>query len=250
MAITSRLGVVQQLLADKPKFHMSGEAWWNAFPGTLTAIQRMVKPGAVTFEVGAGASTVVFVAAGARHTAVSPDPAEHELIRQYCKKLGIDDGQLEFIVGRSDDVVPAHFSRERTLDVAFVDGSHSFPLPIIDWHYVARALKIGGKVLLDDIPIPAVAPIFRHMRLEPAWRLDGIFDHRAAKFTLLSEPPIAGALDWQEQPFNIDYPDYSFTHFPTRIWLDSYYRLRKTRRTMSTRFPALRQFYRDRFNSQ
>jgi precorrin-6B methylase 2 len=172
MATTFGLGVVQQVLADKPSFHMSGEARWDALPETLAAIQGIVKPGAVTFEVGAGVSTVVFAAAGARHTAVSPDPAEHELIRQYCKKIGIDDGRLEFIVGRSDDVVPTYLSRDRTLDLAFVDGSHSFPLPIVDWHYAARALKIGGKMLLDDIPIPAVTPIFRHMRLEPAWRLD------------------------------------------------------------------------------
>lgn len=250
MVTASRLGVLQQVLVDKPKFHMSGEAWWNAFPETLTAIQRMVKPGDVTFEIGAGASTVVFAAAGAQHTAVSPDPAEHELIRQYCKKIGIDDDHLEFIVGRSDDVVPTHFSRERTLDVAFVDGSHSFPLPIIDWHYVARALKIGGKMLIDDIPIPAVTPVFRHMRLEPAWRLDGIFDHRAAEFTLLSEPPIAGALDWQEQPFNVHYPDYGFVHIPTRIWLGADYRLRKTRRAVGKRFPELRQLYRNRLKSR
>jgi hypothetical protein len=250
MAITSALGVVQQVLADKPSFHRSGEERWDALPGTLTAIQRMVKPGAVTFEVGAGVSTVVFAAAGARHTALSPDPVEHELIRQYCKKIGVDDSRLEFIVGRSDDVVPTNFSHERTLDVTFVDGSHSFPLPIIDWYYVARALKIGGKMLLDDIPIPAVTPIFRHMRLEPAWRLDGIYDHRAAEFTLLSEPSLAGALDWQEQPFNVNYPDYGFADIATRTWLLADYKLYKTRRAMGNRFPALRQFYRDRLKSQ
>jgi precorrin-6B methylase 2 len=250
MATTFGIDAVRQLLAENPKFHMSGEEWWDATPGTLTAIQRIVKPGDVTFEVGAGASSVVFAAAGARHTAVSPDPAEHELIRRYCKKIGVDDGRLKFIVGRSDDVLPTHFSPERTLDVAFVDGSHSFPLPVIDWHYAVRALKIGGKLLLDDIPIPAVAPIFRHMRLEPAWRLDGIFDHRTAGFTLLSEPPIAGALDWREQPFNVDYPDYDFEHIPTRIRLNADYRLRKTRRAMGRRFPALRQLYMNRLRSQ
>lgn len=250
MATTSDLDVVQLVLNDKPSFHMAGNERWDALPETLKAIQRMVKPGAVTFEVGAGVSTVVFAAAGARHTAVSPDPAEGDLIRQYCRKIGIDDDQLEFIVGMSDDALPTHLSRERMLDVAFVDGSHSFPLPVVDWHYVARALKIGGKMLLDDIPIPAVTPIFRHMSLEPAWRLDGIFDHRAAEFTLLSEPPVAGALDWQEQPFNVDYPDYHFEHIPSRIWLRADYRLHKTRRSVGNRFPALRQFYRDRFKVQ
>lgn len=250
MTVASGPSVLQKMLTDKPKFHMSGEARWNALPRTLTAIQRIVKPGDVTFEVGAGVSTVIFVAGGARHTAVSPDPAEHALIRQYCKNIGIDDGRLEFIADRSDDVVPTYFSNERKLDVAFVDGSHSFPLPIIDWYYVARALKIGGKMLLDDIPIPAVTPVFKHMRLEPAWRLDGIFDHRSAEFTLLSEPPLAGALDWQEQPFNIDYPDYRFEPLPTRLVLNADYRMLKTRRGIGKRFPELRQFYRNRLNRQ
>lgn len=249
MTITPEFDIVQQVLADKPSFHMSGEARWDALPGTLTAIRRVVKPDDVTFEIGTGVSTVVFAAAGARHTAVSPDPAEHELIRQYCERVGIDDSRLEFIVGGSDDVVPTHLSRVRTLDVALVDGSHTFPLPIIDWHYVARALKIGGKMLLDDIPIPAVAPVFRHMRLEPAWRLDGIFDYRSAEFTLLSEPPIAGALDWLEQPFNVDYPDYSFESIPSRIRLRAEYRMVTTRSAMGRRFPALRQFYKSRLKS-
>jgi precorrin-6B methylase 2 len=250
MTTISALNVVQQVLADRPSFHSSGEARWDALPGTLTTIRRIVKPGSVTFEIGAGVSTVVFAAAGARHTALSPDPAEHELIRQYCKKSGIDDSQLEFIVGRSDEVVPTHFSRERSLDVAFVDGSHSFPLPIIDWYYTAAALRIGGKMLLDDIPIPAVTPIFRHMRLEPAWRLDGIFDHRSAEFTLLAEPPIAGALDWQGQPFNLNYPDYGFAHIPTRTRLLADYKLNQIRRATGRRFPAIREYYQNRFKAQ
>jgi hypothetical protein len=217
MATAFGLDAVQQLLAEGPKFHMSGEAWWDATPGTLMAIQRIVKPGDATFEIGVGASTVVFVAAGAWHTAVSPDPAEHELIRLYCKKIGLDDARLKFIVGRSDDVVPTRFSPERALDVALVDGSHSFPLPVIDWHYLVRALKIGGKMLLGDISIPAVAPIFRHMRQEPAWRLDGIFEHQTSELTLSSEPSPAGAIDWREQPSNIDYSDYNFEHISTPV---------------------------------
>jgi hypothetical protein len=206
-----------------------------------------VRPGDVTFEVGAGVSTVVFAAAGADHTAASVDPSEHRLIREYCQRIGVDDTHLEFLEGFTDDVLPRHLTRQRTLDVAMVDGGHSFPLPIVDWHYVARALKVGGKLLLDDVPVPAVKPVFQHMSLESCWRLDGIYDNRAAVFTLLREP--APGDDWLDQPFNSRYPDYSFVSIPSRMWLRAGYKVRPVRSAAGRRFPTLRQFYKSRFTS-
>jgi predicted O-methyltransferase YrrM len=248
MIINSELDVVERLLTDRPTFHDSGTARWDALPATIRALRRLVQPSDVTFEVGAGVSTVVFAAAGAHHTAVSADPSEHRLIREYCRKIGVDDAHLEFLTGFTDDVLPRHLTRERTLDVAMVDGGHSFPLPIVDWHYVARALKVGGKLLLDDVPVPAVKPTFQHMNLESCWRLEGIYDNRAAVFTLLREP--ASGDDWLRQPFNCGYPDYSFASAPSRMWLRAGYRARPLRSAVGRRFPALRQFYKSRFSPE
>lgn len=245
MTITDRLDVVQRLLADRPSFHLSGTVRWDALPGTLEAVRRTVRPGDVTLEVGAGVSTVVFAAAGAQHTAVSPDPSEHQLIREYLRKIGIDDSHLEFVVGLSDDVLPSRLTRERTLDVALVDGAHSFPHPIVDWYYVSRVLKVGGKLLLDDVPVPAVKPVFRHMSLEPGWRLDGIFDNRAAQFTLLEEPASAGD-DWLDQPYNAGYPDYSFAGVPSRLRLQAAYQVQSVRVALGRRYPTLRRIYKSR----
>lgn len=121
--------IVQQLLIDRPSFHLGGSAHWVSLPETLHALRASTKPGDVTLETGVGASTVVFAAAGASHTAISPDPQEHDLVREYCKRIGIDDSPLTFVAGFSEDVLPSLLSRERTLDVAFIDGAHSFPLP-------------------------------------------------------------------------------------------------------------------------
>lgn len=248
MTVSHDIDIVRRLLADEPAFHLSGTTHWDATDGTLYAVRKLVRPGDRTFEVGAGMTTVVFAAAGAKHTAVSPDPAEHQLIRDYCQKVGVDDSQLEFIVGFSDDILPSFLTRERTLDVALVDGAHSFPLPIVDWHYVTRALKVGGKLLLDDIPIPAVKPTFQHMDLESVWRLDGIFDNRSAAFTLLREPTSEDA--WRDQRFNSGYPDYSFATIPTRLMLRGIHRALLVRRALGQRFPRLRQVYRDRFKPE
>jgi len=140
--------------------------------------------------------------------------------------------------------LPKHLTRERTLDVGMIDGAHSFPMPIVDWYYVARALKVGGRLLIDDVPIPATMPAFRHMSLDAHWRLDGIFDNRSAAFTLVSEPSAAD--DWMDQPYNRSYPDYSFASVPNRVQLTTQHRAHVVKSAVGRRYPALRDFYKSR----
>jgi hypothetical protein len=241
MTSTEGPSIVQRLLADKPMFHLGGQARWDALPETLEAVQAAVRDGDTTLEVGVGVSTVVFAACGANHTAISPEPAEHERVRAYCKEIGVDDSRLNFAVGLSDDVLPALLTRERTLDVALIDGAHSYPFPVIDWYYVTRSLKVGGRLLMDDIPVPAVTHIFRHMRMEPNWRLDQVYDNRAAAFTMLAPP--APDDDWFDQPFNKRYPDFSFVGLPQRLTMRPAFRLRQARYRLGQRYPALRTIY-------
>jgi predicted O-methyltransferase YrrM len=239
---TNGLRVIQQLLIDRPSFHLSGEAHWDCTPGTLQGILRSVQDGDSTIETGAGASTVLFAAAGATHTAISPSADEHQRIREYCERIDVDHSRVNFVVGLSDDVLPAMLSRDRVLDAAFIDGAHSFPFPEVDWYYITRALKVGGRMLLDDIPIPAVTPVFRHMALEPHWRLDGIYDDRAAAFTLLALPQPE---DWTNQPFNKGFPDLSFAgSVPERLRLEAAYRVKQLRSGTAERFPVLRRVLR------
>jgi Methyltransferase domain len=240
MTITDGLDIVQRLLTDKPSFHLDGEARWDALPGALEAIRSTVGVGDSTIETGVGASTVVFAACGANHTAISPAPSEHQLVRNYCQQIGVDHSRINFIVGLSDDVLPSFLGRDRTLDVAFIDGAHSFPFPEVDWYYITRSLRIGGKLLMDDIPIPAVAQVFRHMRLESNWRLDGVLDDRTAAFTMLAppEPEL-----WSRQPFNKGYPDLSFVSPPKRLRLKAAYRVQQMRRSIGQRYPSLRRIY-------
>ena len=233
--------IVQRLLTEKPSFHLGGSAHWASLPDTLNSILAAVKPGDTTIETGVGASTVVFAAAGARHTAISPDAQEHELVLEYCRRIGIDDSRLTFIADFSEDVLPSLLSRERTLDMAFIDGAHSFPFPEVDWCYITRSLKPGAKLVLDDISIPSVAPVYRHMSLEPTWRLDGILDNRGAAFTLLA-PPRSDDY-WQGQKMNADYPDFSFAAPYERLKLTSAHRVVEIRRSVARRSPALARIY-------
>lgn len=232
--------IVERLRADRPAFHDAGNARWDSLPGTLEEIRRSVRAGDRTLETGSGASTVVFAAAGAAHTAVSPDADEHERIRGYCHRIGVDASGVSFVVGRSEDVLPSLLGSGRTLDFAFIDGAHAFPFPAVDWCYITRALRVGGRLLMDDITIPTVTPVFRHMMVEPNWRLDAVLDERAAVLTVTAEP---AAGDWPSQRSNDRFPDFGFAPLPKRLELEGRRRVRQLGHRVAADSPALRRAY-------
>ncbi|GAA1789017.1 class I SAM-dependent methyltransferase [Planosporangium flavigriseum] len=213
--------IVDRLMADEPVFHAGGTRVWNALPDTLRLLTASVRPGDRTLETGAGASTVIFTAAGAEHTTISPSPDEHKRIRAYCESIGLDTSRLSFIADTSDVALPA-LALDRPVDVAFIDGKHSFPHPVIDFHYVEQRLSVGGVLVLDDIPMPAVAVVYGFMQGSPDWELIEVADHRAAAFRKLAAADPDD--NWHLQPFNRGYPDYSFAPLPQRIRLTANHR--------------------------
>jgi predicted O-methyltransferase YrrM len=235
--------IVERLVEDKPVFHSGGTRIWNAMPATLEVIARHVSPGDRTVETGAGASTVVFAAAGATHHAISPFGDEHKRIAEYCADLGVDTAGVTFHEGPSDRVLPSLVDGER-YDLAFIDGLHSFPGPVVDYHYVEQLLRPGGVLLLDDVPIPAVAVAFRYMRSSPDWAFVEIVDDRAAVFRKVADADTED--NWRRQPFNRRYPDFSYlpvTEVAHRARLEATERLPGVRRALGQRFPGLRAAY-------
>jgi hypothetical protein len=233
--------LVDKLIKEDPMFHVGGASRWNALPEILTTLAARVARGNRTVETGCGASTVIFANAGSDHTTISPDAREHELVRQYCERNGIDHTGVTFIDSSSDEVLPT-LLESRVLDLAFIDGAHAFPFAILDWHYLSAHLKVGGTMVVDDIAIPAIAPLYRFMQAESWWRLDSRPDERAAMFTLVADPPPE---DYTQQRFN-DRFDYSFASPMTRLKLRGEATVRLARRTVGNRFPKLREVYRSR----
>jgi hypothetical protein len=268
------MDIVEKLEKDKPTFHWGGRRRWNAAPETLREIQRSVCRDMRTLETGCGASTVVFAAQGAIHTAISPTQDEHKRVANYLGQIGIDSSKLSFEAGFSDDVLPrvcnysarmaewdAWFSNhlgdepkpsntgvfgagdlwkesdERCFEYIFLDGAHSFPYPVIDWHYSIRKLKIGGRLLLDDIPIPAVSCVYRYMRSDPSWKLLNIFDNRCATFELVADPaPENHTL----QPYNRR-PDFGFLPIHKRSYMVIAAEVRRLKGQLGERMSSLRQ---------
>ncbi|MEU3454305.1 class I SAM-dependent methyltransferase [Micromonospora sp. NPDC006766] len=227
--------IVDRLMSDGPVFHASGTRVWNALPDTLRLLAANVSAGDRTLETGAGASTVIFTAAGSEHTAVSPAADEHQRIRDYCQTIGLDTSQLSFIADTSDAALPA-LALDRPVDVAFIDGKHSFPHPVIDFHFIEQRLSLGGVLVLDDIPMPAVAVVYGFMHGSPDWELIEVADHRAAAFRKLAAADPDD--NWHLQPFNRGYPDYSFAPLSQRIRLTTHHRVRQGARKLRAQLPS------------
>jgi hypothetical protein len=158
---------------------------WEA----LHWLESTVSAGMRTLETGAGLSTVIFAARGASHTVVTPVADEEAAIRALCASVQIDDSNVDFVIGRSEDVLPT--LGDSPLDLVLVDGAHGFPYAILDWWHLSGRLEIGGVMLLDDAYIPPVLAILDGLRDVAAWRTEGSISDRTVALRKLSNdrPP-------------------------------------------------------------
>lgn len=224
------------LAAEGPAFHLGGRERWDVSPGTLRLLDSLLSPALRTLEVGVGVSTVVFAAHGTDHRAISPALDEFEAVQSWCADHEVDTARIEFLEGLSDSVLPG---LTRQVDLALIDGAHAFPLPVVDFHFVRRLVKVGGVLVLDDLPIPSMGVVYEFLRGEPNWTQLGLADHRAAAFRRTAPDPAGDP--WGDQAFNRSYPDYSFLPVAERVTVTagSYLAHSPFVKRVRARFPAV-----------
>lgn len=176
-------------LRDLPPPLHEGEEYWGLAWSALSWLEEHVTAEMATLEVGSGASTIVFAAAGSQHEAITPDPSEETRIRKSCEERGIDSSRVSFRIGPSHDVLPAW--EPRPLDLVLIDGAHGFPYPVVDWWFIAPHVRVGGLVLLDDAYLPAVGSIVDFVRASPSWKLEPAVSFRTALARKLDDAPPA-----------------------------------------------------------
>jgi hypothetical protein len=163
--------LLDALLADPPVVHTMGRpdllGVWATDRDCYEMIISSVRPGDLTLETGAGLSTLLFAAAGAAHTVVTPIDAERDRLVEAAARLGVDLGNVRFILAPSDDALPT--LDPGPLSLVLIDGAHGFPAPILDWYYAGRHLRAGGLLIVDDIPLPAPATLLAFLESDPAW---------------------------------------------------------------------------------
>jgi hypothetical protein len=183
------------VLLDPPYVHgTAATGVWSTSESAYDLMAAHCGPGSRTLETGLGVSTVLFAGWGADHTCVVHDQGEVDAVRNHMGRLGISDERVQFRVGSSDRVLPTLELTE--LDLVLIDGSHAFPLPIIDWYYAAGALKYGGVLVLDDTHMEAVRMgLATFLARDPRWSpIAKTLKWRA--YRRLSDGPL---LDMQEE---------------------------------------------------
>lgn len=186
---------IASLVADPPRVHRGGGHVFAVDRETLELLDRLVGPGTHSIETGLGASTVLFATRAARHVCVTGDPAEVARLGAHCAERGIGLSHVSFPPGGSQAVLPA--LEEGPFDVALIDGGHGFPLPFIDWFYIAARLRIGGALVIDDTQIWTCRVLRDFLREDPAWREIAPLP-RGAAFELVA--PFAYS-EWVTQPY-------------------------------------------------
>jgi hypothetical protein len=170
---------------------------WKLADDVLHWLDRNVQRGQRTLETGCGYSTILFALKGTRHTVISPIVEEHQRIRQWCKANGIDLSNVEFKLGRSEDLLPA--LKPEPLDLVLIDGWHAFPAPFLDWFFTAKGLVINGYVLVDDTQLKTPRILRDFLETEQGrWELVTRFK-RTDIFRKVSRDVFIG--EWHTQPY-------------------------------------------------
>ena len=194
---------VAEILALRPLFHRttSGRAvTWQLSDVVLEFLWDNARPGMKTIETGAGVSTIVFALRGCSHTVITPDLGQVERIRAFSAEHGISLDAVTFITGPSQDLLPSLDLSD--LEIALVDGSHSFPVAFIDYYYIGRCLRTGGIMVVDNTNIWTGHILRQFMSSEPEWELVQRFPVSAAFRMVATAPPDLDK-DWKEQRYNL-----------------------------------------------
>jgi predicted O-methyltransferase YrrM len=110
---------------------------------------------------------------------------------------------LELREQRSEIALPRLFEEHTILDMAVIDGWHTFDHALVDFFYVNKMLRVGGVVVLDDSSMPAVGKLVDHILTYGCYRVfaipsgHGLWARRLAKLAGIkrSKWPSAIALE-------------------------------------------------------
>jgi len=162
----------------------------------LRYLNGVLSEGQVTLETGAGVSTLVFAMKRCWHTTVVPDQAQVDRILQWCDENGVPADRLTFHVLPSERVLPQ--LDPSPLDLVLIDGSHSFPITLLDWFYAGRRLCTGGILVVDDTNIWTSRVLYDVLAKEPEWQIDHVALLQFFAARRVSCRPLG---DWLDQPY-------------------------------------------------
>jgi predicted O-methyltransferase YrrM len=189
----------------------------------LQRLIRAVKP-RVTLEIGFayGISTLFICEAlaevgGERHIVIDPVQKDGwKGIGLYTLERAGYGSLIEFHGESSHQALPKLEQAKQRVDLALIDGWHTFDYVLVDFFYVDRLLNVGGVVMFDDArSYPAIRKVARyvatHRRYVPIpneGEPPQSFARRAfgAATSILRQPPIRSLARHLVRP-DVLYPD-------------------------------------------
>jgi hypothetical protein len=134
----------------------------------LDRLADAVTSTSVSAETGCGLSTILLGSAAFEHHCFTLLDSERIRIVETADRLGISLRNVQFHIGDSISTLAATVLPP--LDIAVVDGGHAFPYPVADWLFLARTLRKGGLLGIDDSWIPSVRCLTQFLDREPEWQ--------------------------------------------------------------------------------
>ena len=137
-----------------------------------------------TIEIGLGYGiSALFVCEGLfangdeapQHVVIAPHQARRfaGIGLQVLDEAGVGD-MVEFHAEESQVVLPRFVSEGRRFDLAFIDGSHRFAAVFVDLFHLARLVRPGGIVFVDDYQLPTVGRATSHFSTDLGWTLEDV----------------------------------------------------------------------------
>jgi hypothetical protein len=133
----------------------------------LMTLATEVGPASVSAETGCGLSTILLGSAASEHHCFTLLDSERVRILETAARLDIQLGNVRFHIG--DSIASLPNAELPLLDIAVVDGAHAFPYPVADWTFLARPLRVGGLLGIDDSWIPSVRSLTNFLDHEREW---------------------------------------------------------------------------------
>ncbi len=125
---------------------------WGFTEDMMKWLEKTVKAGWRNIETGAGTTTLALALLGAVHVSIDPARGLFDCIHAYASENGIDMKETLLVSERSEIALP-HMLHEgdKHFHLATLDGNRAFPNCFTDFQYMAKILRIGGPILVDDV---------------------------------------------------------------------------------------------------
>jgi predicted O-methyltransferase YrrM len=91
---------------------------------------------------------------------------------RHIKEAGYEE-MVQLYEELSYRVLPRLESEGLKIDLAFIDGWHTFDFVFVDFFFIDKLLKEGGVVLFDDADWPSIRPVLRYVVTNLPYRVIG-----------------------------------------------------------------------------